>query len=155
MDVVVTQAGRTMSFRLIVMHLKAGGSASDREQRLRACQDLKAYIDGELVQGSESTFVVVGDWNDELDDEPTENVFAALLEDSLDYRFLTLPLAGNSHYSSYIGGGLIDHVMVTAAALPDYAGGLTATLRLDDEIYDYVDLVSDHRPVMAVFAGRE
>jgi endonuclease/exonuclease/phosphatase family metal-dependent hydrolase len=151
MDAVAAHNGRTFDFRLMVMHLKAGGSGGDREQRLEACRLLKEYIDSELEAGGDSDFVVVGDWNDELDDPPDENVFQEFLDDSLDYRFLTLPLAGNSNYASYIGGGLIDHLMVTRSALDEYGGGTTATLRLDDVIPNYEAVISDHRPVLAMF----
>lgn len=153
-DVSATIGQRTLAFRLIVLHLKAGSSSSDREKRRAACIEMKNWLDGRLAE-ADSMFVVTGDWNDLLNDLPAENVFLPFLEDSLDYRFLTMPLAGNSSQASYIGGGLIDHLMVTAAVLRHYTGGWTQTLRLDDEVGDYVSYVSDHRPVMSVFPTSE
>ena len=151
LDVVASVRGRVFDFRLVVMHLKAGSSYSDFAQRRATCRLLKERIDAELSAGGDSDYVIVGDWNDELDDPPEDNAFQLFLDDSTDYRFLTLPLAGNNYHGSYIGGGLIDHVLVTSAALPEYGPGATATLRLDDEMADYEELVSDHRPVMARF----
>jgi exonuclease III len=155
-DVSATVGGRTFAFHLVVLHLKAGTSAADREKRRAACVELKNWLDGRLAD-ADSYYVVAGDWNDLLNDAPDQNVFLPFLDDSLDYRFLTAPLAGNPNQVSYIGGGLIDHLLATSAALRRYAGGYTQTLRLDDEVPDYASYVSDHRPVMAVFplAGRD
>ncbi len=143
--------GREFDFRLIVLHLKAGGGSTDRERRRAACRLLKEYIDAEVESGPEPDFVVAGDWNDRLDDPVEENVFRPFLEDTARYRFLTLTLAGDTSQSSYIGGGLIDHVLVTRDALEEYGSGVTRTLRLDDWVAKYRDEVSDHRPVLAGF----
>jgi exonuclease III len=151
MNVRAEHHGQSFDFRLIVLHLKAGTAPEDEEQRRQSCIELKAYLDSVLVAGGDSDVVVVGDWNDRLDDPSPDNVFAPLLDDTLDYRFLTLPLAGSSQNASYIGGSLIDHVMVTTAALAEYGSGYTTTLRLDDEMASYEVDVSDHRPVMSVF----
>ncbi len=151
LDVTASVRSRVFDFRLVVMHLKAGTSYSDVAQRRATCRLLKEYIDAELAAGGDSDYVVVGDWNDEIDDPPEDNAFQMFIDDSADYRFLTRPLVGNSYYDSYIAGGLIDHVLVTCAALPEYGSGSTVTLRLDDEMPNYEKLVSDHRPVMASF----
>ncbi len=139
-------------FRLIVLHLKAGSSASDQAKRKTTCRLLKNYIDQALRQGPELDFVVAGDWNDLLEDPPQWNIFQDFLNDSANYRFLTLPLAGNTRNGSYIyTGQLIDHIMITADALEEYAEGSTQTLLLDDQVSRYTVVVSDHRPVLAVF----
>ena len=151
MSVLASHNGGVFYFRLIVLHLKAGGASEDEEKRRAACVALKSYIDAQVSAGTDSDFVVVGDWNDELDDARADNVFLPFLDDSTDYRFLTLPMAGDAHNASYIGGGLIDHVLVTTNALGEYGTGYTQTLRLDDELPDYQAQVSDHRPVMSVF----
>ncbi len=154
MTVTATHNSRTFDFRLIVLHLKAGWSAEDAAKRRTSCRMLKEYLDHEVEQGPELDFVVVGDWNDKLDDPPEYNVFNVFLEDTVRYRFLTLPLAGSSYYGSYIengGGSLIDHLLVSRDALNEYQGGTTTTLRLDDEVARYKQRISDHRPVMAWF----
>jgi endonuclease/exonuclease/phosphatase family metal-dependent hydrolase len=144
--------GGEFVFRLGVLHWKAGMGESDRRKRAAACRLLKEYLDAEVGGGMEDDFIVVGDWNDELDDPPAENVFQQFLDDSTDYAFLTRPLAGNSYHGSYVASGaLIDHLLVTAGAMAEYAGGWTQTLRLDDYLSEYVEVVSDHRPVAVVF----
>jgi exonuclease III len=148
---VATVNGRTFDFELIVVHLKAGGTDEDRALRQATCRLMKGYIDDRLQGGADPDIIVAGDWNDELSDPPSQNSFQVFLDDTTNYRFLTMSLVGNSRQSSYIGGGLIDHVMVTRDALGEYGSGWTETLRLDDEVANYRDQVSDHRPVMAVF----
>ncbi len=152
MQVVATVNGRHFDFELIVVHLKAGGSADDHALRRATCRLLKDYIDGRVQGGADPDFIVAGDFNDRLDDPPSQNSLQTFLDDTAGYRFLTLPLAGNSRHASYIGGSLIDHVLVTRDVLGEYGDGRTETLRLDDEITEYLRDVSDHRPVMAVFA---
>ncbi len=150
-SVTATHNGKTFDFKLIVQHLKAGSSGDDFAQRRATCRLLKEYIDSQLG-GGDDDFVVVGDWNDLLTDPPAENIFQRFLDDSLDYRMLTWPLRTNPLYGSYIGtGSLIDHLMITGDALAEYGSGSTITLRLDDEVYRYESVVSDHRPVMSVF----
>jgi len=139
-------------FRLIVLHLKAGSGSSDRARRAGACRMLKAYLDSALAQGQEQNWVVVGDWNDLLLDPPDENVFQPFLDDTLNYRFLTWTIAGNQYYSSLVSGaGIFDHLLVTRSVLEEYTGGTTVTLRLDDKLPEYPNVVSDHRPVLATF----
>ena len=154
MELTVTAShnGRTFDFKLIVLHLKAGGSSGDQAERRATCRLLKDHIDDELRGGGELDYIVAGDWNDKLDDPPYYNVFQEFLDDSLDYRFLTWPLRGSSAHGSHIGSGsLIDHIMVTSDALVEYGSGTTVTLRLDDELANYEQLISDHRPVLAWF----
>mgnify|MGYP005832348855 CR=1 FL=1 len=152
MTVTASSNGARFDFRLIVLHLKAGSGREDRARRASACRLLKRFIDDQRAVGGEQDFVVAGDWNDELDRPVTENVFLPFLEDTLNYRFLTMPLAGNEFYVSVVPSNvLFDHILVTADALTEYENGKTITVRLDDELVDYQRLISDHRPVMATF----
>lgn len=152
MTVTASSNGAAFDFRLIVLHLKAGSGREDGVRRAGACRLLKLFIDDQRAQGGEQDFVVAGDWNDELNKPETENVFLPFLEDTLNYRFLTLPLAGNEFYGSVVPSNvLFDHILVTTDALTEYENGKTITVRLDDELVDYRRLISDHRPVMATF----
>jgi len=92
---VVTENETALEFNFVVLHLKAFGSPSDVETRRQEILALKAYIDNELINGDQENWIVVGDYNDELDDPEPSNVFLPLLEDD-NYEFLTLPLAGAS-----------------------------------------------------------
>jgi endonuclease/exonuclease/phosphatase family metal-dependent hydrolase len=143
---------RMFDFYLIVVHLKAGGGSENMDRRRQACQRLKSFIDQSVGEGDEPDFIVAGDFNDDLDDPPEDNSFTVFLNDSMHYRFLTLPLAGDPFWASYPStGSLIDHVLVTSSVLDEYADGETFTLRLDYEVSNYSYWVSDHRPMFSKF----
>jgi endonuclease/exonuclease/phosphatase family metal-dependent hydrolase len=143
-------------FHIIIFHLKAGSDEASRLRREAAIIMLKDYLDTNVPISGDQDWIVLGDWNDELDDPISENVFTPLLNDSLNYTFLTLPLAGNPYWASYPSwNSLIDHIMITNDALTEYDDGTTITLRLDDEYSNYLNMVSDHRPVMAQFNAPE
>ncbi len=145
----------TFSFYLIVMHLKALGDEESVDRRRQAVILLKDYLDDIVPYLPDQDWLVVGDWNDELNDPESNNVFWPLLQDSTNYHFLTLPLAGNPYWASYPSyNSLIDHIMATTDALGEYGeNGETITLRLDDEYNRYSTVISDHRPVMARFTA--
>lgn len=139
-----------LDFRLIVLHLKAGESSSDRARRAGACRGLKIYFDSLFTHG-DSSIVAAGDWNDELTDPPGQNVFLPLLVDSLRYRFLSYPLAGDQQQASHVPSGtLLDHIMTTTSFCPGLCQETTFTLRIDDLVPGYLNLISDHRPVITV-----
>ena len=143
----------TFDFYLIVMHLKAYDDDTSRERRMLAMAVLKEYLDEIVPFLPDHDWMVVGDYNDELTDTQEQNIFWDFLQDSENYSFLTMPLADNPYWSSYIFyNSLIDHIMVTHDALGEYGNdGETITLRLDDEYSNYTNVISDHRPVMARF----
>jgi len=152
MTITAQKDGKIFDFRLIVIHLKAGADSVDLSRRQEAAKKLKAYIDSQVASSAEKDFVVAGDWNDRIDDPSGENVFTVFLDDSLNYRFLTRPLAGDPRHASYPSySSLIDHILISRDAFDEYTGGKTTTLRLDDEMLNYFQEVSDHRPVMAKY----
>ena len=42
-------------------------------------------------------------------------------------------------------------VLISQDVLSEYQGGQVKTLRLDEELSNYLSEISDHRPVMATF----
>jgi hypothetical protein len=150
----VNCGGGQFDFHLIDMHLKALSDEESQQRRRAAVLMLKAYLDVNVPAAPDHDWLVVGDWNDELDDPQSENVFWPLLTDSLDYRFLTFWMAGNNYWASYPSWpSLLDHIMIVSDVNAEYGNGTTVTLRLDDEYCNYLNRISDHRPVMALFAG--
>jgi len=154
--VTMIESGDTLSFNLITLHLKAGGGGDDLAQRRLACDLLKEYIEGEIEAGGETKWMIAGDFNDTLDDQPLYNAFTVFLDDDDDWIFLTDWMAGNDYWASHIQGErLIDHFLVTSAMLEEYGDGSTRTLRLDDEWDSYEDVISDHRSVGTFFPAVE
>lgn len=153
-NMTVSEGGHAFDFRMIVVHLKAYDDADSEKRRKAAIDKLKSYIDGQLAQGGEQDFILLGDFNDLLEDPVEDNIFQPMLDDSATYTFLTEWLVG--YQGSYIGYNepdLIDHICITEDALTEYgAEGFSEVLYLDNENAGYENDVSDHRPVVARFA---
>jgi len=137
-------------FTLIINHLKAFGDDTSIDRRQDACEKLENYIDTEILTSEDTDCLLIGDLNDQLDEPPVRNVFTVFLNDTINYRFLTIPLIGQA---SYIGSqnSLIDHLMITHDAEEEYYGGDTQILYLEKEFDRYTTHVSDHRPVISQF----
>ena len=151
MPVTMVESGDTLSFRLIVIHLKAFTEEVDR--RRAASDSLKRYVEAQIAATGETKWMIAGDFNDEIDDDDGVNSFNVFLDDSEDWYFLTEPLAGNDYHASFPGYlSLIDHLLVTSDLLYEVDSPIQVeTLRLDDEWSGYPDYLSDHRPVAAYF----
>jgi exonuclease III len=145
---------KIFDFTMIVLHLKAFGGIENEARRRSACQRLKNYLDIEILNSPDKDYIVVGDWNDELDDPVNENVFQIFLNDSLNYSFLTYELAKNpTSNATYIGNfkSVIDHMLISKDMQIEYDTGVTEVLKIDAFFAPYTNEVSDHRPVGAKF----
>ncbi len=150
-DVVVRDdAGEVrFDFTFVVLHLKAGTGREDRERRAEANVLLDEWI--RQRASGDPDVVVVGDFNDELMDAPSESVFRPYLIDTDFYRFLSLEAAFDGEYSFIPARIMLDHVLVTSDALTEYGAGETSVLVAEDLIPAYLSQISDHRPVVSVF----
>lgn len=139
---------------LLVVHLKAQPDQSSQARRRAAVTALEAWMYERRTEGGEPHLIVVGDWNDRIDDPASENVFRPFLDRPRGYRFLTNSLADRGDYS-YLGfRSLIDHILVTTAALDGDQAITVAALPLELTVPEYRGRVSDHRPVLARLAVR-
>ena len=137
-------------FTLIVNHLKAFGDEESTDRRRDACEKLENYINSQVLNSNDMDCLSIGDYNDRIDDSPTENVFSVFLEDTANYRFLTAPLSGEASYIG-IDKSLIDHLLMTRESDAEYGGGTTQILYLEKEFDLYTTHISDHRPVLSRF----
>ncbi|RMH65560.1 MAG: hypothetical protein D6677_02240 [Calditrichaeota bacterium] len=143
--------GLQYNFNVIVLHLKAFSGESNEARRREACDKLAAFIESEIDAGADPDFIVLGDWNDQLNDPPASNVFTAFTKKPQLFRFLTSGLTQGSYVSS--NSSLIDHILITSDSESEYDGGTTEVRYLDNDIANYTGIVSDHRPVIARFKG--
>ena len=143
--------GTSRDFVVLNVHLKAKLDSASQQRRRAACEKLEAWIAGELQAGAETEFVVLGDFNDKLNDPAQYNVFLPWLNKATEYKFLTndAVLAGDHTYIPF--KSMIDHLLVTQDANRWVAPGTTEVLKLEQEIASYESLISDHRPVVARF----
>ena len=121
----------------------------EETRRYIASNLLKQYVDNYF---SDSNVIILGDLNDQLIDDPNDNVFQMILDDSENYLFTDMEIAqGNSTEWSYpswpshldhilITNELFNYIVDTQTVLIDWSliGGLSA----------YDTYVSDHRPVI-------
>lgn len=136
----------------VVVHLKALSGAENEDRRRDGVEKLREWIDDRRAAG-DTNIVVVGDWNDRIEEPASTNVFTALLDASADVDFLTAALPGQGEFSYVPFESLIDHVVVTDATLDALVEPTTTVLHLDETWSggDYLDEVSDHRPVRTRF----
>ncbi|MEQ8564010.1 MAG: endonuclease/exonuclease/phosphatase family protein [Deltaproteobacteria bacterium] len=138
-------------FNFITVHLKAQVDFDSQERRRDAIEKLDDYLTTQLATGGEQDWIVVGDYNDRLTDSGARNVFTRMLDQPDKYTFLTRGLEEGGAYSYIPIPGFIDHILVTNDALGEYGAGKTEVLELERTQEGYVALVSDHRPVRAIF----
>jgi endonuclease/exonuclease/phosphatase family metal-dependent hydrolase len=131
---------------LINIHLKCCGGEENFDRRQEASEKLKSYIDTNL---NEDAVILLGDYNDLITGViPEEIPFANFINDSLNYSFVDMEIAeaDESVWSYPNWPSHIDHILVTNELFE--AEVLTQTLTLDLCDTRYLNIVSDHRPVM-------
>ncbi|RPG03819.1 MAG: hypothetical protein CBE06_000440 [Pelagibacteraceae bacterium TMED246] len=140
---------------IINVHYKCCGNGTiesdywDEEyRRQQATYHLKSYIDNNF---SNENVVIVGDFNDDISEEVSKNVFYEFLNDPDNYFFTDTYIAEGSSenwsFPSYPSH--LDHILVTNELFIDSIN--TFTIKLDDYMIGgfqkYDNYISDHRPV--------
>lgn len=121
-------------------------------RRLEASNLLKAYIDENF---SEDKVVLLGDLNDLINDDPSNNVFQTFIDDHENYLFADMGIANESSevWSYPWWPSHLDHILITNELFELNAnpGSNIETIILDDYflngLFEYDAWVSDHRPV--------
>lgn len=148
------------NFILINVHYKCCGdgilssSSSDEEQRrLRASTYLYNYIQ---TNHNNSNVIILGDFNDDITDEYSNNVFNIFLN-SENYIFADMQMAQESNYWGYWSfpswPSHLDHIIISNELFEEFdnINSSCNTLIVDDLFangwIDYDQFVSDHRPV--------
>lgn len=150
--------GKTDTLYVIVIHLKANtGTTAEKadayDLRKRSSEALKEYLD---LQKNKK-MLVLGDWNDDLDQSIYNNLaspFIKILADTANYFFTSkaLTLAGQRSTTGY--NNMIDHHLVNRALKHYYIQSSAAVFRPDAYIVGYASNTSDHYPVWARFDFR-
>nr|WP_255653211.1 lamin tail domain-containing protein [Corallococcus sp. AS-1-12] len=137
---------------VIVTHMKAFEDLTSYGQRQRSAAALKNYLDQWLP---EARVLVIGDWNDDLDQSISKEngvalptPYANFLDDPTHYTFLTKVLTDATLRTTTEYNDVIDHTLVTDEVAVDAVPGGVQVLRPDTSIPDYARTVSDHYPVL-------
>jgi endonuclease/exonuclease/phosphatase family metal-dependent hydrolase len=150
---------RGIELVIINLHLKCCGDGEigidpwDEENRREvASLKLEQYI---LDNFSNKKVIILGDWNDEITDDESTNVFWNFIENDSEYYFTDTPVAlGDSASWSYPSWpSHLDHILMNNNVIPDFPEDKihVSTIRLDyyfrNRFYEYNENVSDHLPV--------
>ncbi len=148
--------------RIIIInnHLKCCGDgilditdSNDQEtRRYTANLLLKEFIDENFP---EENVILLGDLNDDLTDNPQNNVFQMFLNDPENYVFTDFGIAsGSSSNWSYPNWpSHLDHILITNELFDEFEDNESeiSTIKIDDFLpngwSEYDANISDHRPV--------
>ncbi|AEI66317.1 endonuclease/exonuclease/phosphatase family protein [Corallococcus macrosporus] len=152
--------GEETPLTVIVVHMRANSTdpTGPREARQRAAAALKAYLDEQLP--TQHVFVL-GDWNDDVDEsislDPTSGAplatpYQTFVSDADRYTFITreLSLAGDDTSIGF--ENVVDHTLATNEVADRYVPESARVLYVDEGFPDFLNVVSDHRPVVSSYA---
>ncbi|MFZ1534117.1 MAG: endonuclease/exonuclease/phosphatase, partial [Chitinophagaceae bacterium] len=145
--------GITKTINFIVVHGKAGNTASDYNRRLAGVQELKDTLDAHF---STANVFLIGDFNDALNTSiytgASVSSYTPLISDSTDsdhYKSITLPLGYAGQTSMINFPNVIDNHVISNEVVPFYVLN-SAQIRTDVTtiVPDYVTAhnTSDHYP---------
>ena len=146
----LTWAGQNIY--VINNHFKAFSGAENEAERKIASEKIENYINEYL---EDLNVIVLGDLNDELNDEESVNVFQNFIIDSTNYKFVDMDIAysSSSNWSYPSWPSHLDHILITNELFDEFEneGSSVQTIRLE-EYFDngwteYENYISDHRPV--------
>jgi len=128
----------------------------EETRRYIASNLLKEYVDNYFP---DSNVIILGDLNDELNDNPNDNVFQMILDDFENYFFTDMEIAqGNSNGWSYPSWpSHLDHILITNELFDNNL--YVEVIRIDDFMdggfSQYDQNISDHRPVALKLSSEE
>jgi endonuclease/exonuclease/phosphatase family metal-dependent hydrolase len=98
--------------------------------------------------------IVLGDFNERLDDSEggLDNWAPFLNESRYVVRSRPLENAGEASFLSS-ANALIDHIVTTRAFDDEVGAGTAGVAKLEQDILNYRDQISDHRPVTLIMRG--
>ena len=135
---------------IINLHMKCCDSGLNR--RKLAAEQLYNYLNNHLNKSLSNQFIVLGDWNDDLKDDPGEHCFDLFLNDSSMF-FPTLDITYDLKQATYPKEpyvSFLDHILVSNTLI-DNKNYLVKTLPFDDYMGSfkiYEEYISDHMPVL-------
>lgn len=148
------------TYHLINVHFKCCGDGnlntsdySDEEyRRLQASNQIKTYIDTFLPNDN---VIVLGDYNDLLEEGESNNVFQSIIDDTENYLFADMLIAQqtSSNWSFPSWPSHLDHILISNELIDDFNNSYNnvQTILMDNYFsngfYGYDNCISDHRPV--------
>ena len=144
----------------MVIHGKAGSTASDYDRRKAGAQELKDTLDAQFAN---TINIIIGDYNDALNTTIStgsgpESSYQPIIADSTDadhYKSITLPLGVAGQSSMINFPNVVDNHVISNELTPYYVLN-SAKIRTDITavVPDYITAhnTSDHYPVFSQFS---
>ncbi|MBB4804296.1 endonuclease/exonuclease/phosphatase family metal-dependent hydrolase [Flavobacterium nitrogenifigens] len=139
--------------KLIDLHARAnsGTDISRYNMRKYDTQVLKDSLDAHYA---DSNIILLGDYNDDVKasviaGQPSS--YEAFVNDTNNYKALTLEISQAGAYSFLSSGGFLDHITISNELFDDYIANSTAVYDPRNDIASYTTTTSDHGPVIARF----
>ena len=149
-----------LTFYIINIHLKCCGDgildeldSEDQETRRKAAINaIKYYIDNNL---SDKNVLVVGDYNDLIEDDISNNVFQSFIDDSDNYLFADTPVLDFPTFlwSYPTWPSHLDHILITNELFDEFNNAYNYVTTINMAQYfsngfeGYDNCISDHLPV--------
>ncbi|NQV50521.1 MAG: endonuclease/exonuclease/phosphatase family protein [Candidatus Marinimicrobia bacterium] len=149
-DFLWTAGKEPVPISIIDLHLKCCGNGLER--RKNSMEELHEYLSLGMEWG-EDNIIVLGDWNDQLDDVGMLQSFTAFLDDPDHFRFATARIAGDVKQASYpTWPSFLDHILIGRGFFDEFENKSTIqTLPVGEWLgswENYELIISDHRPVL-------
>ena len=131
-------------------YLDVNDEQDEETRRYQAANYLKQYID---TNWPDSKVMVLGDLNDNIAEDPSNNVFQGFLDFPERYRFVDMDIATGSHldWSFPSWPSHLDHILVTDELFLQVQNSEVYTIKIDSQMgggfFQYEQDISDHRPV--------
>ena len=137
---------------IINNHLKAKGGEKNEDRRRDASIKLEKFI---VEKFPEREVIIIGDLNDDITEAKKQNVFFNFIEDSDDYLFADMNIAGDKYadWSYPYWPSHIDHIIITNELFDEFKHKdstiktITIDKYLEGDWDTYYRNISDHRPV--------
>ncbi len=125
-------------------------NSDEENRRYNAMNLIKEYID---INYPNDNVIVLGDLNDDIAEDPPNNVFQEVLNDSFHYYFadLTIAQGTSSGWSFPNWPSHLDHILITDELFDKINNSQTQVIKIDEYVEggwsEYEQNISDHRPV--------
>ena len=128
------------------------GGTENEDRRKSASEKLEDYVNEYL---SVENVIILGDLNDELNEDPSNNVFQNFINNASNFKFTDMDRAYSSpsNWSYPSWPSHLDHILITNELFDEFEneGSSVQTIRLEEYFdngwTDYEKYISDHRPV--------
>ncbi len=135
---------------VIDLHMKCCGNGLAR--RKKAAAELHEYLLGH-IEADQDNIIALGDWNDDILDSGIEQSFNVFLNDTENFRWATMEIAGDVSQASYpTWPSFLDHILIGKGLFDEMDdNSLVQTLPVEEWLgswENYEMIISDHRPVL-------